>query len=471
MRKFIGRTRELAALEHHYRTGRFEMVVLYGRRRLGKTMLLKQFAKGKRCLFFTALEKSDAINLGVFAEAIGEAFQIPGIAFSSWLDALWFVAQHAEDIEEPLLVIFDEFPYAAKANPSLPSMLQQLIDHSLIDKEMTLVLCGSNQGFMESEVLGKKSPLYGRRTAQMKLAPFDAFDARLMLGDIDAVSACAYYATFGGTPYYLSQIRPEETYEENISRLFFDPYGLLFDEPPMLLRQEFRETAIYTSILDAIASGATKAGEIADKVGISDTSCTPYLKTLKDLMIIERRTPFGESALRSRRGIYRIRDPFHAFWYRFVSPYTTAVEMGSGELIAAQTASSPALETYMGDRFEDISLQWIARMNAAGRLGFAAATFGKWWGTDPVAKEQADVDVVAADMDRSHMLVGECKWRNSFDETEALRLLERRAAIFAGSAEVTYALFTKRKVSDGTVRKAKDREDLLLVDAERMFSA
>ena len=208
MERFVGRKRELSALEQHFNTGRFEMVVVYGRRRLGKTMLLTEFAKDKRCLFFTAQEKSDAINLSEFSSAIASSFSMPIAPFASWGDALAFVGSRAVGNEAPLLLVFDEFPYAAKANPGLPSILQSTIDHKLLQTNMTLVLCGSNQGFMESEVLGQKSPLYGRRTAQIELKPFDCFDARLMLPNTSPQEAIEYYVTFGGTPYYLAQIRP-----------------------------------------------------------------------------------------------------------------------------------------------------------------------------------------------------------------------------------------------------------------------
>ena len=470
MGRFVGRTRELAALRQHYATGRFEMVVVYGRRRLGKTMLLTEFSKGKRCLFFTATEKSDTINLVEFSRAVAEFFALPGITFSSWMDALRFVADHARDGSEPLLFIFDEFPYAAKANPSLPSMLQQLIDRRLADADMTLILCGSNQGFMESEVLGESSPLYGRRTAQIELHPFDCFDAHLMLPSADAEQAVTFYATFGGTPYYLAQIRPDESYAENVARLFFDPSGLLYAEPQMLMRQELMEPALYMSVLDAIASGATKPQAISERSGVARQSVGRYLKTLESLMLIERRVPFGESLAHSRKGIYRIKDPFFAFWYRFVSPYIAAIETGSGRAAAGQLVGSQAFDTYVGDRFEDVAMQWVRRMGARGELGFAPAVYGKWWGTDPIVHEQADIDIVAADAEKRHLLLGECKWRGSFDETQALRTIERRSTIIAGDAQKRYALFTKRSVSAATAKKAESRMDLLLVDAEQMFA-
>lgn len=469
-RAFVGRTRELAALSKHYDTGRFELVVVYGRRRLGKTRLLLQFAQDKQCLFFTAQEKTDALNLRDFSDVAQRFFGLEGgSTFRTWIDALAFVANRAKSEPEPLLFVFDEFPFAAKANESLPAILQTAIDHTFNDIDMTMVLCGSNQGFMESEVLGSKSPLYGRRTAQMRLEPFDCFDARLMLPSCTPQQAVEYYATFGGTPYYLSQINPHMSYQDNVLDLFFNPYGLLYGEPEMLLRQELSEPSVYVSILDAVAGGATKPQVIADRSGVSPNSVGKYLRTLESLRIVERRVPFGENPNRSRKGNYYVSDPFFAYWYRFVSPFNGAIQAGAGEAAARQTAFGQALSTYVGGQFEDVSLQWVKRQNAQGKLGFIASSFGKWWGTDPVARERADIDVVAADANAEHMLLGECKWRNDFDESDALRTLEQRANVIAGSAARSYVLFTKESVSAGTQQKVGRRSDLRVVSANDMF--
>ena len=225
-----------------------------------------------------------------------------------------------------MVFVFDELPYAAQAAPSLPSTLQILIDHEFKQTNICMILCGSNEGFMESNVLGRKSPLYGRRNAQIKLLPFDCFDAALMMPGYTPQQCIELYAMLGGTPYYLEQIDPNASIGENTERLFFDIAGLLYAEPQMLLRQELREPALYTSVLDAIASGATAPKAIANKAGVEETSVGKYLATLIGLDLIEKITPF-EAGPRSRRSIYRIKDPFFAFWYRFVSPQIGAIEV------------------------------------------------------------------------------------------------------------------------------------------------
>ncbi|MBR3327103.1 MAG: ATP-binding protein, partial [Atopobiaceae bacterium] len=314
---FVGRQEELRRLERAYGTGTFQMVVVYGRRRVGKTTLISEFARNKRALFFTALEQADADNLADFTRALVEFFGLPGgVRFDSWRDALDYLCERAT--QERFVFVFDEFPYAAKRNGSLPSLLQVCIDHRLQATGAFVILCGSNQGFMESEVLGRKSPLYGRRTLQMKLGPLGYRDAAQMVPWATPDEAFRIYGCVGGVPYYLAQVRERRSLRENLRELYFDPAGFLYGEPGMLLRQELSEPAAYNSVLRAVAGGATRPKEIAERTKIERNSLAGYLTTLVSLGILERAVPFGESMERSKRGIYRIREAAFAFWYRFV---------------------------------------------------------------------------------------------------------------------------------------------------------
>lgn len=469
---FVGREEELNALERLYRKGGFQMVVLYGRRRVGKTTLLDKFSEGKPTLYFTAQVQSAAMNLRDFSRTVYRFFDLPATtgAFESWSDAFSFIANQAKSLPQPLLFVFDEFPYAAESEPSLPSTLQIAIDHELKDVGMTLILSGSNEGFMEGRVLGRKSPLYGRRTAQIKLQPFDYFDAARMIPSESDEERIMYYAAFGGTPYYLAQIDAGGSFEENVEQQFFNKAGLLYEEPMMLLRQELREPANYNSVMSAVAGGATTPKEIADIAGIEQNSVGKYLKTLEGLDLVERTIPFGDNPEKSRKGLYSVRDPFFAYWYRFVSRNVGAVESGAGRAVAQRTAFGEMFSTYLGKRFEDICLQWLVRQNRQGNLPLLASSFGRWWGTNPAAREQTDIDVIAADKPSKQILLGECKWRGSFDETEALRNLEARAALVKGYEERTFALFTKLPLGEATKRRCASRDDILLVSVADLFA-
>ena len=471
MSGFVGRRDELATLERLYASERFEMLVLYGRRRVGKTSLLEQFCIDKKPLWFTAQVQSNIDNLRDFSRVVYERYGLPSSmsAFSAWGDALQFVAERQSVDGGPLVFVFDEFPYAANADPALPSALQVAIDRAFGNTRCLLVLCGSNQGFMENEVLAEKSPLYGRRTAQLKLEPFDYRDAALMLPNCPPEELVSYYASLGGTPYYLAGVDAGKSYIENMAALFFERSGIMFDEPAMLMRQELREPAAYGSVLRAIAGGANRSNEIADRVGISPTSITAYLKTLIGLGLVERRVPFGEGE-RSKRSIYRIEDPAFSFWYRFVAPYVAAIEGGLGERLAGRLLKSDMRSEYEGHLFERVCNQWVLRQARCGALPLEPTFVGSWWGTDPLAHAQTDIDLVAADDIDGKLLLGECKWRNEVDETDVVRTLIDRQRLIPGYRQRWSYLFTKKRVSDATARKFADRPDVAFVCAEDLYA-
>ena len=466
---FVGRERELSELDRLASRDTFQMAVVYGRRRVGKTALISKFVENRPCLFYTAQQKSDALNLRVFSRDVYRFFGLPedAGAFQDWSAGLSFVAQRARELPG-FVFVFDEFPYAAQANPSLPSALQIAIDHGFQETGTFLILCGSNEGFMESEVLGAKSPLYGRRTAQLKLGPLGYRDAANLVPSDDVEELITYYAVFGGTPYYLRQIDPAASFVENMARQFFSISGVLYAEPQMLLRQELRDPALYSSVLDAIGSGETTPKRIAERAGVEENSVGSYLKILMDLGIAERVLPFDAPARGSRKSIYRIADPFFAFWYRFVSPQVDMIEAGLGE-IAAQFAEGETLTTYVGRQFESVCLQWLVEQAREQRLPFVPMKFGTWWGPDPVVREQTDIDVVVANRREGKVLAGECKWRNSFDETEALRALEHRASLLTDYSDRYLVLFSKRAVSEGTREKVAADERLTLVTAQDLY--
>lgn len=468
---FVGREAELQALDRLYRKNVFQMLVLYGRRRVGKTTLVERFCRGKKSLFFTAKEQSSALNLEDFSRAVLACFEMPqdSVRFETWGSAFSFIARQCREMGERLVLVFDEFPFAALADPSLPSTLQIAIDHELNDTNLFLVLSGSNEGFMESHVLGSKSPLYGRRTAQLKLEAFDYLDAAAMVPAVsDPVVLLRYYATFGGTPYYLAQIDDGASYEENVEHLFFEKSGLLYEEPLMLLRQELREPALYNSILYAVASGATAPKEISERAGVEGSTTGKYLKTLEDLGLIARTVPFGENPNRSKKGLYRLKDPFFAYWYRFVGPNVGAIEAGAGRAALQRRALGEPLSAYEGRQFEGACLQWLIRENAKEELPFLASAFGSWWGADPRAREQTDIDVVAADPADKEILLGECKWRNSFNEAEAIEKLAGCAGLIGGYGQPWLYLFSKFPVAAST-KRGRRKERLRFVSAEELY--
>lgn len=460
---FIGREKELSALNKLYDEKTFQMVVMYGRRRIGKTTLISEFISDKPAIFFTAQEVNDALNLSQFSKKIYAFFNLPESAgaFSSWISAFEFLAEKAKELR--FVLAFDEFPYAASANRSLKSILQTIIDHDFKNTGLFLILCGSHMGFMENEVLGYKSPLFGRRTAQIKLDGFDYYDAGKMLEGFNNEDKLKLYACVGGTPHYLSQIKENESFEENIKRLFFDIAGYLYNEPMMLLQQELREPAMYNSIITAIAGGASRLNEIATKIGEDSPKVSKYLQTLVNLQIVHKIYPFGETPQNSRRGIYRIADNCYDFWYRFVFPNRPEIEGGSGDLIADAEVFGEKLSTYIGKPpFETVCLQYLQRANRRKKLPFTATSFGSWWGTDPKEKAQTDFDVVAANRSDKHIILGECKWKSDINFAGEAKKLMGKDHLLAEYKERHYYIFSK-------ITPKEKPEGVTVITTERLY--
>lgn len=466
---FVGRDKELESLNKLYDQDKFQMVVMYGRRRVGKTTLILKFIEDKPTIFFTAQEANDTINLRMFSQKIYTFFGFPKgtSAFESWNDAFEFLADKAKT--QKFVLAFDEFPYASAENKSLKSILQNCIDHNLKETQMFMILCGSHVGFMENEVLGYKSPLFGRRTSQIRLEGFDYLDASKMMNSFSNEDRIRFYSCIGGTPHYLAQINQNETFEENIKRLYFDISGYLYNEPIMLLQQELREPAMYNSIVSAIAAGASRLNEISTKISEDSSKVNKYLKTLIDIGIIFKQYPFGEDPLSSRKGIYKISDNCYNFWYRFVFLNCAEIESGNGDIIAENEVFGEGLSSFIGKpAFEQICLQYMLRKNKKGDLPFVATSHGMWWGNDPIKRQQADFDIVFANRKEKKIILGECKWRNSVNVIEEINSLIDKKHLMQRYDDFYYYLFTKANYSK-EAEKLKS-EKVKLVNTDMLFS-
>ncbi|MCC7012389.1 MAG: ATP-binding protein [Planctomycetes bacterium] len=336
--RFLGRARELAFLQELAESGRPEMFVLYGRRRVGKTELLQQFCSGRKAVYFLAAQVRDRDNLKSFRHSIAEELgdSLAGdIEFPDWCAALGFLAERAGS--ERLVVVLDEFPYLCEANSSVPSQLQRFWDTRGKHSSLMLVLCGSQVSFMEKEVLAERSPLFGRRTAQRRLeqiAPREtlSFFARWSLHE-----RVLAYAILGGMPAYLQRFDDARTLRENLLRDVLRPEGFLFDEVQFLLRSELSNPATYNSLLAAVARGAQKLNDIALEVGVDSTTANKYLHTLRELRLVEREVPLTDpDPLRSRRGTYRIADRFLQFHFRHLQPHLSLIHAGRGVKVMEQ---------------------------------------------------------------------------------------------------------------------------------------
>lgn len=461
---FIGRERELRALDKMYASGKFEFAVIYGRRRVGKTALINHFINDRKAIYFMGVESSEKQNLENFSRSIIE--YTSGISaegmFSSFQTALEYAFRLAEN--ERLVLVIDEYPYVARASKSLASTLQLLIDKYKDNSKLMLILCGSSMSYMEDNVLAYKAPLYGRRTAQLKILPFDFEETCRCLTNMEDEDKALIYGVVGGTPQYLLQIDDRLSVEENIKETFLNPVSFLFEEPINLLKQEVREPAIYTAVITAVAQGATRMSEIATKVGANTSVCSVYLKNLIDLGIIKKEMPYGEKA--SKKSIYVIEDNMFRFWYRFVLENNSIIMRGAADIVYRRI--SPEFSDYMGSVFEEICKQYLWKMLIRGRTTIQFSSMGRWWGNNSIEKKQVEIDI-AAEQDKDTALFGECKWRNEKLDTEVLDALILKSELFPYKNKFYY-LFSKSGFTKGCEEKAKKLGNVLLVNFKNIMN-
>lgn len=460
---FVGRERELTSLNRLYRSDKFEFAVIYGRRRVGKTALINRFISDKRAIYFMGVESNSKQNLENFSKNIVE-FET-GIqaetAFTSFQAALEYVFKLAE--RNRLILAIDEYPYVARASKSLASTLQLLIDKYKDRSKLMLILCGSSMSYMEDHVLAYKAPLYGRRTSQMKILPFDFADTCRYFKNFSGEDKAMVYGMVGGTPQYLLQMDDKRSVEDNIKNTFLNPISSLFEEPENLLKQEVREPALYNAIITAIATGASRMAEISAKVGEDTSVCATYLKNLMALGLIKREAPYGEKT--SRKSIYAIDDNMFRFWYRFVPENHSMIGRGAADLVYKQI--EPYLSDYMGKVFEEICKQYLWKLLLSGESPVQFRELGCWWGTDPSTRSQAEIDIMG-EQDKDTALFGECKWTNEKVDAGVLETLVGRSKIFHYSKVHLY-LFAKSGFTRGCMEAANTMENVTLVQYKNIM--
>jgi len=462
---FIGREYEIDELNRLYNKNGFEMVIIYGRRRVGKTSIINEFCKGKENIFYVAIEQNDKGALESFSEKILDI--LPEAKsymdyFVSWEKAFEYIADQAK--EKRLILAIDEYPYIANGNPSISSVLQKVIDTKMLNSNLFLILCGSSMSFMENQVLGYKSPLYGRRTAQFKIVPFDYVDGGKFYPNYSLEEKLIAYGIAGGVPQYLSNLGKEEGLKDSIYRNFFRKDGHLFEEPSSILKQELREPAIYNSIITAVASGSSRLNEIATKTGIESKICSKYLSTLIDLHIVNKEHPIGVKP--GRNGIYVLNDNMFKFWYRFIPENITNIEANMGKIILDKNIW-PSISNYMGRIFEDICIQYMIRRNKTLSLPIMFNQIGRWWGNNPFRRRQEEIDIIAKS--EESVIFGECKWKNELIGNNVLDELMEKTELFNQYKNKYYMLFSKSGFTKELTGAVSKMNNIELIDLEKLF--
>lgn len=472
---FIGREAELKFLNDKYQEKSGQLIVLYGRRRVGKTETLREFCKGKPHVFFSCTQTTNRVQLRNFSSRILKE-DIPArnyiSEFDTWEKAFRAILDFPYGDHKKLLVI-DEFPYMCRGDRSIPSILQNLWDAELRNSNVMLILCGSAMSFMEKELLAEKNPLYGRATGIYKMKEMGFYDAARFFPDYSDLDKVLAYAVLGGIPHYLRQWNPELTISENIRRNILTKGCILYSEVDFLLHQELRETPIYNSIIETVALGSTRLNDISQKSLIEDTSKTcVYLKNLTELGIVEREFSVDakiKEHANSNRGTYRLTDNFFRFWYAFGFSNFSQLEDGDVEGVY-QYVVEPALHEFASFAFEDICREFVREMQKKNELPFRYSKMGRWTGKTTVRDNSApnglrtaetEIDLLCMDRDATKYLVGECKFKGSpFSYSEYLDTLAKLAPL-KEKAQFYYALFSENGFDEKILSNAAENRTQL----------
>ena len=412
MNDFIGRDEELAFLQEKFDSLGGQLIIIYGRRRIGKTETIAHFCRDKKTVFYTCTQTEDRIQLKNFSEKL-LSFNLPQskyiTEFAGWEQLFSAVKDIPHSADEKQILVIDEFPYMAKDNPEIPSILQKLWDTDLKKQNLMIILCGSSMSYIEKEILSEKNPLYGRATGIYKMLPMPFYDSVKFFSKWNIKDKIIAYSILGGIPYYLEQFDQTKSLKENICSNILKRGSILYSEPEFLMRQELREPATYNTIIQAIATGRTTFNEIQQSTMIEKGKLSVYLKNLIELGVLTREFPVlstEKEKQNAQRGIYKLHDLFFRFWYRFVLPNYSSLEFGDWENIYDMIVS-PQLNEFVSFPFEDICIEWLRIQNKKRALPFIFTKIGRWW------NKNTEIDIIASNEDKTELISAECKFHNS----------------------------------------------------------
>ena len=461
MSKFIDREAEMKTLEQEYKREGSSLVILYGRRRVGKTTLISEFIKNKNALFFLASEESEVQNRNAFKEkaaAFIKSDLLMDASVSSW-DTIFKAIMDTSFDTKPVIVI-DEFQYIGKSNPAFPSVFQRIWEEILKNKSVMVILCGSLISMMESQTLNYDSPLYGRRTAQIKLKQIPFRYYKQFFPGKDENALIEMYSVTGGVPKYIELFRESDNIYEAIEQSILNPSGYLYDEPYFLLQQEVSEIGSYFSLIKAIAAGNSKLSAISTVLETKATSLTKYLKTLIDLDILEREVPVTEdNPEKSKKGLYKIKDNYLRFWFAFVYPNMSFIESGNGEIVLSKIRKG-LISNHTAFVYEDVCREKMWQLNAEEKWDFHFSKLGRYW------DNQTEIDIAAIDPEGKNLILGECKYWSEPVGINILTALEEKGKTVEWnrqSRNTFYVLFSSGGFTKELEELAKVRKDVLLV--------
>lgn len=457
--EFIDRKKELEQLEREYNRDGSSFTVIYGRRRVGKTALIKKFIENKDSIYYLATEEDDEANRRSFQNQISSINPIfESYDVFSWYTLLSSIS--SKNIKR--VIVLDEFQYLASVNKSFLSILQKAWDEKLKDANIMLIVCGSLIRMMWSQTLSITSPIYGRRTASMKIHPISfEYYSEFYRNNLDRRTLLEFYSITGGIPKYIEMLNDYDDVYSAIEDRALDSSSILLDEPETILRREVSSIGTYFSILSAIALGNEKLGDISSYTNIEKTKLTSPIAILEDLDIIERHVPVtAERPEKCKKGLYKIKDPYFRFWFRFIYPNLSSINMGRIRYVMDKIKAN-LIDSHTSYIFEEISREKLLSLSDNGKLPFAFNRIGSWW------DKSAEIDIVAYDSFGKDICFGECKFKNEKVGIDVFNALVKKSKFVdwkIGERKEYFALFSISGFTDELSELSKKRDDLFLFD-------
>ena len=441
---FYGRDDELEELNRRYRTKGFQFIPVYGRRRVGKTALIDEFIKDKTAIKFTAVKGSYNTNMRLLSSIVLGVKNAPVMEFENILEVM-----HSRFGGERYIFVIDEYPYLVGSDESVTGILNNFIE-SHLDSEVFIILSGSSMSVMKNQVLGVKSPLYGRRTGQMRLSPFPFAEIGHFLPSYSDEERLIVYGLVGGIPWYLSFFDDGKSLKDNIIDNLINPYAVLNKEATLLFAEESESSVAYLDVISSIAKGHNRVGEMATDAGLETSRISVLLTDLILLEIVERIRPIDDP--KSKRTVYRIKDHYLRSYFRFI--YPNNVEVGRDRYEEAYDEIMEDMDAYMGHVFEDACSEYVGR---------TCREVGTWWGTDGSRRTKEEIDIAA--LCKGRMVLCECKYRSEPVGRDVIETLVRRAGLVKSALPKDLMVFSRSGYTEEAVRAAGS-EDVALHSLE-----
>jgi AAA+ ATPase superfamily predicted ATPase len=447
---FVNREKELQLLENEYDSKHFTFTVLYGRRRVGKTTLIKEYLDAKPHIYFLVTLEAFPIIIKRFQNLIAEFLQddfLKEIELKSFEQIFAYIAK--QPLKQKLVIVIDEFQYLGKLDHSIPSQFQYIVDELLKNKNFHLILCGSLISMMYEQTLSYNSPLYGRRTSSIKLDALKFQYLQNFFPTKNETELIELYSVLYGVPKYLELFKDSGDIFDNIEQNILDKNAFLYDEPRFILQNEVSEPITYFSILETIANGEHKIGNIAGKLGKNVQNITSFISKLIELEVIYKEIPVTEKQpAKSKKGLYFIKDKFFRFWFSYVLPYKSQLEMGNTNYALNKIKEN--FSGFVAKNYEDLALDYTLS-------NYPILKCGRWW------NKNEEIDVVG--VGEAFMLVGECKYSNKKVGIDILESLQKKAVHIELNLPIKhYLLFSKSGFTDELIKLSNQQNDIVLIE-------